>query len=340
MGDKKITYELIINNSASIKSMKDLIDSQKALKKEILSATDVGTERYNKLKETYTQNQTAIRDFNRELNGSRSLSESVADGMIKAFTRVGAVIAASFTIGAVADFAQGVLELTRTLDESFAKVNTIAQLSGKEFDDLKSRVIAIGAEGGTELEKVPEAFQAILQANGDVDESLKILEASVKAADVGFGDLQTTAEAGVNILNTLGDSTKDINDVYNILAVAQKEGALNFEQLNQILPKIIPTAKSVGFSLEETAAALTTLSRQGFSAEQSGKALKTFFQTFANEASLKKIDKGLASIGGSIFDSAGQMKDFNVIIGEFSTLLKSAGTEQEQIGRASCRERV
>jgi len=330
MGPKKLIYEIILDSGDSIKNMADLIQQQKQLRKEILNATNVGTTEYEKLKDQYRENAVAIREFNRDLRGSGTLAQGVSKGMIDAFKKVGIAVAAAFSIGAVIDFGKSIGDLVSKIDDGFARVNTVAQLSTEELNKLRDSAIEIGTTGATALEEIPDALFDIVSGTGDTNLSLEILEQSIKATDAGFGELGSTAQAGVNILNAVGSEVISINEVFDILFATQKEGVVSFDQLSKILPNVIPSAEAVGFSFEETAAALATLTKQGLDAEASGNSLRAFFTTFTQQSKIESFQEQLQKVGSSVFDSSGELRDFNDIIKDFSNVLAQAASDEER----------
>lgn len=327
---EKVVYTLEIDNKNSIKNMQELIDRQKELKKQILLATDKGSEAYEALRQEIKANQKTITEFNRDLRNSASLSQRVSEGVVKAFKQVGVTIAGAFAITSIGDFARSIVDLTSTIEDGFARVNTVAQLSQDELNKLKEEAIAIGKEGGSELEKIPDALFDIISGTGDTELSLKLLETAVKATDAGFSDLSSTATAGVNILNAVGKEAISTNELFDVLFATQKEGVVTFGQLSSVLPNVIPSAKSVGFTFQETASALATLTKTGLDATSAGTSLRAFFSTFTNKGKLDKLNQTLGTIGSSVFDTDGKLRALTDIIGDFDKVLETATSDEER----------
>jgi len=325
-----LVFKLEIDNERSIKSMKELVDYQKELKKRILAATDTGTKEFEEMRKAIKSNQKVITEFNRDLRNSKSIAQRVSEGVTKSFKQVGAVIAGAFAISAIGDFGRAIVELTSTIEDGFARVNTVAQLTQEELDDLKDRAIEIGKQGSTELEKIPDALFDIISGTGDTELSMELLEQSILATDAGFGDLGSTAQAGVNILNAVGREAIETNEVFDILFATQKEGVVSFDQLAKILPNVIPSAKAVGFTFEETSSALATLTKQGLDATAAGTSLRAFFSSFTNKAKLEKMNETLGTVGSSVFDAEGKLRNLTDIVADFDKVLESASSDEER----------
>src|SRR5690606_18477330 len=116
-----------------------------------------------------------------------------------------------------------------------------AGLSKKELRGLSDELLDIGARNASPIEEVPKAFGRIISAGLDVDQSLKALEPTMRAAKAGFTDVETVAGAGIA---TMMSSGKDINRVYDVLFETVKEGNAEFKDIAKYLPKVIPLARS------------------------------------------------------------------------------------------------
>lgn len=325
-----VVYKLIIENDRSIKSMKQLVDQQKELKKQIFSATDAGSENFEKLRKKIKENQKVITDFNRDLRNSKSIAQRVSEGVTKSFKQVGAVIAAAFTVGAIADFGKSIVELTSTINDGFARVNTVAQLSQDELEAFKEKAIEIGKQGSSALEEIPDALFDIVSATGDVDVSLDILETAVLSADAGFGSLGATSNALVNIMNAVGVANITSAEAADILFATQKEGVASFDELAKVIPNVIPAAQSVGFSFEEVSASLATLTKSGLDANASATSLRALFSSFTNKGKLENLNSALEGVGASVFDSEGKLRGLTEIVADFDKVLAQATSDEER----------
>ncbi|EPL7677449.1 phage tail tape measure protein [Elizabethkingia anophelis] len=214
-----------------------------------------------------------------------------------------------------------------------AEINVTAELSQKELRGLSDELLNIGTRNVAPLEEIPKAFGRIISAGLDVNESMKALEPTLRAAKAGFTDIETVASAGIA---TMMSSGKEINQVYDILFETVKEGNAEFKDIARYLPKIIPLARSIGYELEGTAGAWASLSTK-LSAEQSTTALEGIMRTLSNaDVAMGKIDKktgkyasGFRSIGINVFDSAGKIRPLIDIIQELNKAMNGLTDEQK-----------
>jgi len=186
-------------------------------------------------------------------------------------------------------------------EEAMAKVNVTAQLTPPELKKVSDEILNIGKRSRIDLMTVPDAFNRIISAGLDVNTSMKALEPTLKAAKAGFTDIETTAAAAVSTMNSAGLS--DANRVYDVLFATVNKGSAEFKDIAQYLPKIIPGARNVGLSLEQTAGAFAFLTAAGQSTERSATLLENTFKTLGDPDKVKKFK----AIGVSLYDTKGQL---------------------------------
>lgn len=193
-----------------------------------------------------------------------------------------------------------------------AEINVTAELSKDKLQDLSDQLLEVGTRNAAPLNEVPKAFTRIISAGLDVNQSLKALEPTLRAAKAGFTDIETVASAGISVMMSSG---KDINRVYDVLFETVKEGNAEFKDIARYLPKVVPLARRIGYELESTAGAYASLTTK-LSAEQSSTALEGIYRTLSNaDVAMGKIDSktgkyvsGFRAVGINIFDSAGKIR--------------------------------
>ncbi|WP_066435535.1 phage tail tape measure protein [Chryseobacterium sp. CCH4-E10] len=218
-------------------------------------------------------------------------------------------------------------------DTKLAEINVTAGLTKEGLRDLGNQLLDVGARNASPLDEVPKAFSRIISAGLNVDQSLKALEPTVRAAKAGFTDVETVASAGISVMMSSG---KDINKVYDVLFQTVKEGNAEFKDIARYLPKVIPLARSIGYELEATSGAYASLTTK-LSAEQSSTALEGIMRTLSNaDVAIGKTDKktgkfisGFRSLGINIFTSTGKIRPLIDIVMELNKQMDGLSDEQK-----------
>ncbi|WP_082129206.1 phage tail tape measure protein [Chryseobacterium gallinarum] len=258
------------------------------------------------------------------------------DGALDKLKNPSLIFGAAFM--AAVGFLGKATKMANDWEVKMAEINVTAGLSKKELRGLSDQLLDIGARNSSNLDEVPKAFTRIISAGLDVDQSLKALEPTMRAAKAGFTDVETVAGAGIA---TMMSSGKDINKVYDVLFETVKEGNAEFKDIARYLPKVIPLARSIGYELESTAGAYASLTTK-LSAEQSTTALEGIMRTLSNaDVAFGKVDSktgkyisGFRALGINIFTSAGKIRPLIDIVQEINKQMDGL-TDAQKIRKLS-----
>lgn len=190
--------------------------------------------------------------------------------------------------------------------DQLAQINVTANMSQRELSGVSERLKEVAGRNANDLWDVPKAFNTILSAMGNVNQSLEMLEPSLQAAKVGFVDVNTAANAGVS---TALASGRNIKEVYDILIATLQEGKAEFGDIAHYLPAIVAPARTVGATLEETAGAFALLSKS-LPTAKAAHALQSVMSAFGNSSvAVGEVDKktgkwvkGFKAVGVDVFD--------------------------------------
>jgi len=184
----------------------------------------------------------------------------------------------------------------------------------------KEETAALGAEAkrlGIETSKTPgQAAAAAVE--------LAKLGFSAKDATRELGGLVQLAEAGGSTMevaaSVVGASTnvyqRSAKDIANVVAATANATAADVNDFLQAISKAGAVAKSNNQDMETLAAAFGLMRSAGFGAESAATAVKTAITRLAAPSS-KQAKEGIAELGVSIRDQAGNMRNFIDLVPEF-----------------------
>lgn len=216
---------------------------------------------------------------------------------------LGAAAALAFGGAAVAATSQSL-----TWEAAIAKANVTAQKSGADLEAMDMKMRAMAANSSVEFNKVPEAFTRIISSVGDADKSFQILEPTLRAAKASFTDVSVVAGAATNVMNSIKGATPE--RVFDVLFATLNKGNAEFQDIANYLPKLLPFANTVGFSLEEAAGAFALFTAKGQGVEAATTGLQNAFRAFANKDRIKDLQ----AMGVEIFDIEGKTRPLSKII--------------------------
>jgi TP901 family phage tail tape measure protein len=208
-------------------------------------------------------------------------------------------------------------------DEKMGQINVTAELTREELNKLSDKLLEIGTRMPIELDEVPKAFNRIISAGLSVNDSLEMLEPTLKAAKATATELEIVAAAATSVKMSSG---REAVEVFDILTQTLKDGSAEFKDIAQYLPKIIPIARNVGFELEETAGAYASLTGK-LGARQSTTALEGFLRSLSNTETIKKFK----AMKIDVFDKDGSVRSMTDIVKDTKKQFEGLTDEQKTL---------
>ncbi len=283
-----------------------------------------------KLQQSAAKSEAAFNGFlNRTGNAMGQWYRKNLDGIQEVIDEVPALASAlklatnPIALGAAVGGLIGAATKAASFEKSMAKVNVTAQLSKQELSKLSNEILNTGrAVGLSDIQQAPEAFNKIISAGLNVEQSMKLLQPTLLAAKAGFTDIEIVADAAVSTINSSGitDSTK----IFDILFATLNKGKAEFADIATYLPKIIPDARAVGIELTEVSGAFAYLSGQGFKAESAANRLQNVFKALGDTDRIEAFKK----IGVNVFDAGGNMRGLLPIVKDLAGALDGLNPEE------------
>ena len=237
-----LIYKIIADSGNSVKSVQDLIDRQKELKKEILNNKDINSTANKKLQAEYAKNHQAVLQFNRSLRGSGTLAQGVAKGMVTAFKQVGATILAAFSVRAVFNFFDRAIKDAQEFEQAMAGVLAITGATSEEFEKLEADAKRLGETTvftATEVAKLQVQFA---KKGFDTDQIIAATEATLSLAAATQEDLVASADVASGTLNAFRLEAEETGRVTDVMAKSFTGTALDLESFSEAMKLVGPVA--------------------------------------------------------------------------------------------------
>ncbi len=155
------------------------------------------------------------------------------------------------------------LKMASDFDKSLREVNTLLNLSGDQFDELKADVIALSNEVGVATSEVIPALYQAISAGVPRDNALEFLRIAAEAAIGGVTDTQTAVDGLTTVLNAFRLDASETQLVADQMFTAVKLGKTTFEELSASMSIVAPIAAALGVGFDEVAASTATLTKSG-----------------------------------------------------------------------------
>ena len=154
------------------------------------------------------------------------------------------------------------LKLAGNFDDAVRQVNVMLKASQKDLEWYKKELLRIARETAIAPEQVANAWYQIVSAGFRGKESIEVLEVALKGAVGGAADAAQTTAALTKAMNIFGfEGAEGASRAMDTFFGIVDQGLLTFEELSMYFPIAAQNAAALGMSIEETGAALATLTK-------------------------------------------------------------------------------
>lgn len=220
----------------------------------------------------------------------------------------GAVKGLKSVIGAAADF-----------EQAMAGVKAVTQPTAEEFAALEAKAKELGKTTKFTMTDIASGMEYLGRAGFSATEIIKSMSGVASLAAASSMDLGNAADITSKILRGMGLDAGQAGHVADVLAKAAASANVDVEMLGESFKYIAPIAKAAGFSLEETAAAISKLGDVGVQGSMAGTSLRYAFSELLSTSDdfVKKLNDMGISID-EITDKEGNLLSFGQILDAFA----------------------
>lgn len=232
-------------------------------------------------------------------------------------------------IGGIQSMASGALDTYRDYQKSMANTAGIAGITDKssaDFQKLSEAAEAAGKATAFTSAQAGDALGYMALAGWDADESTSALMPTLKLAEATGADLATTADLVTNSMNAMGVSFDDLDGYFDVIIKANNKSATTAGELMEAFTGVGGAAKAAGQDYKTTSTALGILANAGTKGAEAGTALNSIFVRMTSK---KEAMNAYKKLGVSIYDTAGNTRNFGDILKDTNKAMEGMTEEQK-----------
>ena len=203
--------------------------------------------------------------MNRASNAARKLGSKMQS--------VGRTMSMALTLPITA-LGVGILKTAGDFEASMNRVMVLTNATAEDFEMLRNQARELGATTAFSAKEAADAMGFLAQAGFNTNEIFQAMPATLNLAAAAKQDLATTADQLSNIMQAFGLKASDAGHASDVLALAASSSNTNVSQLAEAMKYAAPNAKSLGVSMEETAAIMGFMGNAGVQASMAGTGLR------------------------------------------------------------------
>jgi TP901 family phage tail tape measure protein len=241
---------------------------------------------------------------------------------VAAFKAIGAAALAAGA--AIVAFAVDGIKNAAAFQTAMLNVNSIAKATPEAFKEMQDAVLELS-------KRLPQSAETLAQGLYDISSSgfagadgIKVLEAAAKAASAGLAETSESAAGITAVLNSYSLSADDAQRVSDVLFKTVDRGVITFPELAAEIGKTTALASPLGVSLEEVAAGIAVLTKNGIDASNATTQLNAIMTAILKPSS--QASKYAASYGIELSATALESKGLSGMLNEM--IKKTKGSSE------------
>ena len=210
---------------------------------------------------------------------------------------------------------------------SMSEVGAISGATAEELAELEAAARLYGATTKFSATEAANALKYMALAGWDSQQAIAGLPAVLDLAAASGMDLGRASDIVTDYITAFGLEVEDASRFVDIMSYAMSHSNTTTEMLGEAYKNCAATAKSMGFSVEETTSALMTMANAGVKGGEAGTTLNTLMTRLATNT--KGCADELKKYGVEIYDSQGNMHSLSEIMNGLISAFSGLTQEQQ-----------
>lgn len=239
--------------------------------------------------------------------------EDTGKKMLKVTGVVAAGGAAAIAVGA--SFDDAMKQVAATMGITVEEIEN----GSKSYKILEDAAKKCGEETKFSASESAQALNYLALAGYDAKKSAETLPKVLNLAAAGGMDLATASDMVTDAMAALGMETSELDKYIDEMAKTSQKSNTSVSQLGEATLTCAGTVKMANMSLETMNVELGVLANNGIKGAEGGTHLRNIILSLTSPSD--KASEALKSLGISVLDSQGNVRDLNDIMTDFNTEL-------------------
>lgn len=330
----------------AIGSTKEKLDALKLAQEQAkaqLESGDLGQDKYDALQREIIETEQELKRLQEqaiESNAALARIEEVGDKLQTAGDKIsGAGEKLLPVTAAVAGLGTAAVKTTADFDTSMSQVQATmgitkdaeTQLNGESVNTVEAlRDLAkqMGSETAFSASECADAMNYLALAGYDTQEIYDTLPTVLNLAAAGGIDLASASDMVTDAMSALGMETSEADTMVDQMSKTASTTNTSVAQLGEAILTIGATAKTVKGGTAELNTALGILANNGIKGAEGGTHLRNVI--LALQSPTDKAAACMESLGVEVYDSEGNMRSLNDILGDLNTSMDGMTSAEKQ----------
>lgn len=201
----------------------------------------------------------------------------------------GSFVKSAFALGTVTAFGRKMIQVGADFENAMSRVKAVTNATRREFNMMQKEAQRLGATTKYTATEAANALETLTRNGMSATQATRALSGVLELAQANSIELANAADIITNSLNMFGMQVSETSRVNDVLSSTAANSATDINLLYEALVNAAPAAHVLGFSIEETSAALGALANQGVKGANAGTAIRTALTKMADPKIIKKM---------------------------------------------------
>ena len=227
-----------------------------------------------------------------------------------------------------ASFESSMSQVQATMGITKDAMSSVNGESVNTMDTLSALAKKMGAETAFSASQCAEALNYLALAGYDTQQMVDTLPTVLNLAAAGSMDLASASDMVTDAMSALGMGVEQAGTMVDQMAKTASSTNTSVAQLGEGILTIGATAKSIKGGTAELNTALGILANNGIKGAEGGTHLRNVILSLQSPTS--QAAAALKQLGVSVYDSEGNMRSLNDILGDLNTSMGSMTSADKQ----------
>ena len=307
-----------------------------------LANGDISQEQYDALQREIVETEQNLRSLETQANQSATAVQKIAatgeslkttgDNISNAGKKLLPVTATVTALGTAsvttaANFESSMSQVQATMGITKDSMSTLDGQSVNTMDALSNLAKEMGASTAFSATECAEALNYLALAGYSTQEMADTLPTVLNLAAAGGIDLASASDMVTDAMSALGMETAEADTMVDQMAKTASTTNTSVAQLGEGILTIGATAKSIKGGTAELNTALGILANNGIKGAEGGTHLRNIILSLQNPTD--QAAAKMQELGVSVYDSEGNMRSMNDILGDLNTSMEGMTSEDK-----------
>ena len=282
-----------------------------------LNETTVSTESYRDYQREIIKTKNEVKNLQVQASNWTQAGKKIEEfgnkvtNISSKIDNLGSTLTTSLTLPVLA-IGTAAITTGNDFEAQMSRVQAIAGATKDELKQLTDQAIQLGAETTFSASEVAEGMENLASAGFNTNEIMEAMPGLLDLAASSGAELATSSEIAASAIRGFGLEADKTGHVADVFAEAAARTNAQTEDMGEAMKYVAPVAKTVGLSIEETAAAIGIMSDAGVKGSQAGTTLRGGLTRIVKPT--KMVRDAMEELGVEFYDSNGKMKSLTEII--------------------------